>query len=96
MMDKSQEENKENRKNILYNDLEQKNLKLNQNVEDLLIDELFIATIARPENEIQMIEEFNIDAKEIPENVVEEIDSIEIITLEKEPLVYQLVKELLI
>ena len=96
MIDKSKEENKENRNNILYYDIEQKNLKLNQNVDDLLIDELFIAKIARPENEIQMIGEFNIDAKERPENVVEGINSIEIIALEKEPLVYQLVKELLI
>ena len=36
MMEKSEEEKKENRKNIFYYDLEQKNLKLNQIIEDLL------------------------------------------------------------
>ena len=43
-----------------------------------------------------MIEEFTILKQERPENVIEEIDSIEFVALEKEPLVYQLIDELLI
>ena len=43
-----------------------------------------------------MTDELTILRKEKPENIMEQIDSIEIISLEKEPLTYQLIEELII
>ena len=41
-----------------------------------------------------MIEELTILREQRPENVIEEIDSIEILPFEREPLTYQLIDEL--
>ena len=52
--------------------------------------------IKKQENEVQKIEEIELLRTSIPENVIEQRDSLEIITLEKEPLVYQIIDELFI
>ena len=52
--------------------------------------------IKKQENEVQKIEEIELLRTSIPENVIEQRDSLEIITLETEPLFYQIIDDLFI